>query len=833
MMNKMIRRLVPVLGMVVTLSTPLLLVACAQVRFGGWSPLHGSGPLSGWVWRAVDVLTEPVTPSLVVDAIVRLGLMVGWVAVVAVVASLPAEVRALRKGAVGRSGLPARLARYLLGGVLMIAQPLTGSLGSAMAAEAVPVDETVIDGASSEVVRTAASWVVESGDSVYGIAERLAEGDLSRVFPIADGILELNLGRVMSDGSVFASPAMIRPGWHLDLPEMLMPAEPVVDIAPAVVPEETPVVVPVEPVVASVDVAPTTAPVVANCAVDEPVATAPSTLTRPPDGRWVEAAGATMLAAGVVGGLAARRRRGLRRLRLGQRPQGHAPALVEVERTVMAGAAGLDALDRMVRLDVALRSALPFLVDAGRSIRWVESETKGLVRLVVDGVVDLPEPWHPAGEFRWELMGLPDVSDGVFPCPTVVQIGTTSAGIDVFIDLEMSHGVAIEGDGASVAMNGIVAALAASPLAGSCVVSETDHEPELLETSAKPWEDRVVLDDPAPPLLWRYDTTLRPSTTGPDEPPVVLRRRDSLDDWQLGDDGPCVRPLLLADEERVAIDELLSDTEPIDEPIHDDPLPLPCSEVPAIVVRVLGEPGVELADGTPVTFERSKSTELVVWMATHRERPTRARARAALWDEEVRGATFSNVLSDARRSLARAVAPPTDEEWIDRTMTEELRLHPSVMTDADLLQRARTTARPLPPESAIEVLRPALELVRGLPFAGTAYLWSDPEGITSELVVLATGAAAELASWYLAVDDLDGVIWATSRGLQVLPGHEELIALRMRARAARGDTAGLRQEWASYERVLADEWSGGEPAPELVQLRRELLAARASASAST
>ena len=35
--------------------------------------------------------------------------------------------------------------------------------------------------------------------------------------------------------------------------------------------------------------------------------------------------------------------------------------------------------------------------------------------------------------------------------------------------------------------------------------------------------------------------------------------------------------------------------------------------------------------------------------------------------------------------------------------------------------------------------------------------------------------------------------------------------------------AGVRQEWVSYERVLADDWGGGEPAPELVALRRELL----------
>jgi hypothetical protein len=58
----------------------------------------------------------------------------------------------------------------------------------------------------------------------------------------------------------------------------------------------------------------------------------------------------------------------------------------------------------------------------------------------------------------------------------------------------------------------------------------------------------------------------------------------------------------------------------------------------------------------------------------------------------------------------------------------------------------------------------------------------------------------------------------------VLSGHEELIALRMRAHAHRGDLAGVRQEWESYERALAaDPWAATEPALKLVNLRRELL----------
>ena len=65
------------------------------------------------------------------------------------------------------------------------------------------------------------------------------------------------------------------------------------------------------------------------------------------------------------------------------------------------------------------------------------------------------------------------------------------------------------------------------------------------------------------------------------------------------------------------------------------------------------------------------------------------------------------------------------------------------------------------------------------------------------------------------------------QGLRVLPGDEELIALRMKARAAQGDVAALRQEWDSYERVLADDWSSGTPSLMLRNLRRKLLDDRA------
>ena len=248
-------------------------------------------------------------------------------------------------------------------------------------------------------------------------------------------------------------------------------------------------------------------------------------------------------------------------------------------------------------------------------------------------------------------------------------------------------------------------------------------------------------------------------------------------------------------------------------------------EVPwSLLVRLLGPVEVVDPDGRSATFERSKTLELIAWLTLHRDRSTRVGARTALWELDVRDATFANVVSEARRAMARLVEPPAGEEWLGRTLTDVLPLHAAVVTDADLVRGRLHHARLQPPELAIETLRPAVELIRDMPFAGTGYLWPDAEGITSNLVLLATSAATELAGHHLSMGDVDGVFWATGQGLKVLPGHEELIALRMRAHARAGDLSGVRLEWESYERVLdADPWSDGEPAPKLVLLRRQLL----------
>jgi len=91
------------------------------------------------------------------------------------------------------------------------------------------------------------------------------------------------------------------------------------------------------------------------------------------------------------------------------------------------------------------------------------------------------------------------------------------------------------------------------------------------------------------------------------------------------------------------------------------------------------------------------------------------------------------------------------------------------------------------------------------------------------LTLLVTAVAVELGRRLLDRQDVDAVLAATAIGLEVLPGHEELVGLRLRAHAARGDRAALRHEYACYEQsLLVDPWAG-DPSPALVALREELM----------
>lgn len=470
------------------------------------------------------------------------------------------------------------------------------------------------------------------------------------------------------------------------------------------------------------------------------------------------------------------------------------------------------------------------------------------------------------------------------PCVALTQIGVDTLGRSVLVDLEAAGLTAVEARaeqadqvvtaialGVASSLHSEIAHIVAASIDAECLL---DHPNSHRRRSVAEAVDLAIALIGSTATNERSTFDLRSMRTGGEmwEPAVLLldstdERSDHLDCDSLPRPGhgiavvcaapsrrhvvPCIRIIAHADRwELDAFGELteiaptglttddLSDVtalldnaaQPVEQhgpadaesaDIVDEPFEVIEHD---IVVGLLGAVEVRSATGELGTFERSKTIELLAWLTTHRDRATRTAARTALWELDVRDATFANVVSEARRALGRLVPTIDGEEWLARTLNESLPLHDRVVTDADLVEQRLEHARLSAPGHAIDVLRPAVELIRDMPFAGTSYLWPDADGITSNLVLLATTVASELAAHALSIGDTETVFWATGHGLRVLPGHEELIALRMRARARAGDLAGVRQEWESYERVIvADAWSDGEPAPMLLELRRSLL----------
>jgi hypothetical protein len=765
----------------------------------------------------------------------------------------------------------------------------------------------------------ATTYVVERGDTLWNIAdERL--GDPASWTEIWAG----NAGDDMGDGRTFDDPNLILPGWELDLAEV-EPVTAEVDVAldveaPRELSEPEP-----EPEPSGADQgAGATIPALS---LDEPVANGPLPLAPTPsvdstststsvvaptdpsgagdhrpsaDTSAPEAPSpirlehAALLAAGILALVGVRRRQRLRAAMPRHRVPEPRPEAARTERKLRT----VDAGERVLRADVACRAAARSLIGTGSQIGWIQVSPDGGLEVRLTAPATLPSPW--AGSDRsWslradvpvEMLG-EDARQVGQPCVALVQLGLTSAGNELLVDLEacgvlavvarsgqadqvvtaLATGLAsslfaevahlvvvslpeaalLDHRNAHVAASTDAALELACSLAGTTAVNDrSSFELRSLRTGGEMWEPAVVLlgsaDDDGD--AWSHgrlpgaghgvavvvaDELRRIG----DAPTRLVARHDG---WHLDAFGTSVdvTPVGVSAVELDEIAELLDDAdrelepaegvEPGDAPsATDDDAEAEASGFEPrpheIVVGLIGGVEVHARSGEAGMFERSKTVELIAWLTTHRDRATRSGARTALWDLDVRDATFANVVSEARRALARLVPPPDGEEWVGRTLTEQLPIHDLVVTDAELVEDRLAHARVQPPGQAIETLRPAVELVRDMPFAGTGYLWPDAEGITSNLVLLAITATAEFAGHALSLGDTDAVFWATGKGLRVLPGHEELIALRMRAHARAGDLAGVRQEWESYERVLvADAWSDGEPAPKLLALRRELL----------
>jgi len=530
---------------------------------------------------------------------------------------------------------------------------------------------------------------------------------------------------------------------------------------------------------------------------------------------WSEAG---FLAAGVIGLLTLTRRRRLRRLSVGSVVDVPTDGSEQWERRLRA----LAPEPIVDRLGVVWRAASSDAVAENRELLGALTAPDGSVTVLFradtlpmpptspSGVLSAPDRWVYPG--TWKPEPSAEAARGPAPLVNVGRCGRDA----LHLTPPMCHRLVV--DGPEAERDRIVESLRFAVEVCETLVAPTpgsDRE----RASAPTW---VLTASESGWVLNPLDLVIVP---------IGLERHDIA----------AVRALLVAGaSEAIAPDVLPSAAADCPEPellLHPsasanvgdrvEPLP-PVLPAWSFMVRLLGPVDVLASDGRVVAFERSKAVELLCWLVLHRRSATREAARTALWETDVRDTTFANVVSEARRALSRHLAARSGDDWLGKPRGEHLPLHIEVVSDADLVRahsaRAtwfRSTDTSL--DRVVLELRSALDLVRGAPFIGSGYGWADAEASTSDLTLLAVGTALDLAEVELALGNVDGAFAATSVGLAVLPGHEELVALRLRTHASCRDSAGARHEWQMYLRSLVDDPWQSEPSPWLEELARDLL----------
>jgi len=224
----------------------------------------------------------------------------------------------------------------------------------------------------------------------------------------------------------------------------------------------------------------------------------------------------------------------------------------------------------------------------------------------------------------------------------------------------------------------------------------------------------------------------------------------------------------------------------------------------SVEVRVLGP--VEVT-GWRTSPERRIVTELCCYLALHQERSVLGEELVvAIWPDGGRDASPKSLrtyLSLLRSSLGADLFPESVKGagyQLDAAVSTDWRSFEAFQRDAASVAHDDASLEAL-------LLRQALQLVRGAPFAGVAagtFGWAWTELLVSRIEQgIATGAA-RLADLLIASGDHRRSAWAAERGLSAVPFDESLWRRRLSAAAA-GGAGSLERAWRDCQAVLRDD----------------------------
>jgi len=225
-------------------------------------------------------------------------------------------------------------------------------------------------------------------------------------------------------------------------------------------------------------------------------------------------------------------------------------------------------------------------------------------------------------------------------------------------------------------------------------------------------------------------------------------------------------------------------------------------------VQVLGP--VDVAGAKP--FSSVKAVDVIAYLAFHRHGVDADQIKTWVWPgfDPPTNKAFANVMSRARAGLG---VDAEGEPYLSKAGADKTyRLAAEVTSDFErfvaLVELADGTDEE---DFALEYLRQALDLIRGVPFTGgsvTSFAWAD-NYVRAHIEFAIDEAVHRCADLALDLSDLATARWAALKGLELVPGCEQCFRRRFLVARAGNNRTELRRAMADLERVTAAEL--GEP----------------------
>lgn len=201
-----------------------------------------------------------------------------------------------------------------------------------------------------------------------------------------------------------------------------------------------------------------------------------------------------------------------------------------------------------------------------------------------------------------------------------------------------------------------------------------------------------------------------------------------------------------------------------------DPMPEP-------TVLLLGDVSLENASGSPPTRARMQCVEYCAWLLQHPGATAIQMQQGLLVAEGTRRSNMSRL----RTWLGVA---PDGQRYFPDAYSGHISLHPSVSSDWERFEALTSGGVNLASDT---MLREALSLVRGAPLANVAFQWPWAEDLRTTMEGTIVDAACVLFDRSLTADDTSTAQWALRQGRLAAPADENLASREVQYWAYRGD----------------------------------------------